>query len=141
MTRAKHKPSKSTSHLIQFRWNEKDEWAMQALEELEHREKKDKDFTSRGRFFADAVLNFIGRPIPRRSTLAEVSAKLDRVLDQQAEFGNLLIAAIQNGGIDPAKYINPENGHSLQDDLGEQIPQDVYEQMFSGVQGKKFDVD
>lgn len=140
MTRAKHKPSESTSHLIQFRWNEKDEWAMQALEEFERR-KKEPDFKSAGRYFAEAVLYFVGRPIPRRSTLAEVSAKLDRVLDQQAEFGNLLIVAIQNGGIDPAKYINPENGHSLQDDLGEQIPQDVYEQMFSGVQGKKFDVD
>ena len=140
MTKAKNGEGKSTSELIQFRWNHKDELMHTAWETIKEY-KKDPHYESLGQFFAEAVLAFRGRSLPNRSTIAKLAAKIDRVIENQNEMGNMLISAIQNGGLDLSNYVNPANGHSLQDDLGEQIPQNVYEEMFSGVQGKTFDVD
>lgn len=137
MTAAKYGESKSTSHNIQFRWNERDEWARAALEEISQYPK-----AQRGQVMAEALLAFRGRKVPIRAKTAEILLKLERLESRiersQQELAELLVNALQ--GLDLSQYARP-GGQTLEDDLGAVIPQDVYNQMFKGVQGKSFEIE
>lgn len=137
MTAAKNGKGKSTSHNIQFRWNEKDELGRAALIELEAYP-KDK----RSQAMAEAILAYHGKKLPNRAKTADILQKLERLESQiersQQELASILLNALQ--GIDLSAYVRPD-GKTLEQDLGAVIPSEVYEQMFSGVQGKTFEVD
>lgn len=137
MTAAKRNPSKSTSHNVQFRWNEKDELGRAALIELDAYP-KDK----RSQVMAEALLAFHGKKLPNRAKTADILQKLERLESQiqrsQQELADMLFNALR--GMDLSAYVR-EDGKTLEQDLGAVIPNEVYEQMFNSVQGKSFEVD
>lgn len=137
MTAAKRGKSKSTSHNIQFRWNEKDELGRAALVELESYP-KDK----RSQAMAEALIAFRGKKLPTRAKTADILQKLERleatIERSQQELATMLFNALQ--GLDLSAYARPD-GQTLEQELGSIIPTEVYEQMFSGVQGKTFEVE
>ena len=143
MTKAKKKPSKSKSHQIQFRWNEENELTGTALENLEWYKSHDKNFKSVGQLLAESLNKYRGTPIPKRASSIDIMKRLSDIESSiertSQELANVLLNAL--GNMDLSQYVHVGSNTTLQDDLGNAIPQDVYQQMFNGVQGRQFDVD
>lgn len=145
MTRAKKSESKSTSVNIQFRWNWSNELGKKALAALDWYKGNDDNFQSVAQLLAEALIKFReGKSaIPKRAATADILAKLERIESKidssREEMYEAISQAFQN--IDPSQYINRDSQRTLEDDLGEAIPEEFYNEMFRGVQGKRFDVD
>lgn len=143
MTKAKKKPSKSKSHQIQFRWNEKNEVTGKALENMMWYQANDKNYVSIGQLLAEALNHFSGTRIPKRASTLDILSRLDKMEAHIEKTSQELAAVLLNalGNMDLSQYVHVDSRKTLEDDLGDAIPQDVYKQMFSGVQGRSFEVD
>lgn len=143
MTKAKNKPSKSKSHQIQFRWNEDSELTGAALRNLDWYKANDENYKSVGQLLAEALNQYSGTPIPKRASSIDIMKRLSDIETSiertSQELANVLLNAL--GNMDLSQYVHVGSNTTLQDDLGSAIPQDVYKQMFNGVQGREFEVD
>lgn len=144
MTRAKRGKSKSTARHIQFNWNSKDEVCRAALDVLDrYKVKYPTEERLTATLLAEALIAFDGKELPKRATQAAILTKLERLEVQieqsQAQMHDLIINALRN--LDLSQYVNVSSNRTIEDDLGELIPEHVYENIIQDVQGKTFDVD
>lgn len=124
---------------IQFRLNPGHESERSALEVYIHYRNQN---VSDRRLFTEALLHLGQVELPERSTIQQVSATLKRlerkIDDQHAQMQSLIIDALR--GIDLSQFINPD-GRTMADELGDKVPDGVYQAMMQNTHTQEFDVD
>lgn len=124
---------------ISFRWNPK-------LYE-DHQRAKDilLKYRTQGytdpEIFSQAIIHFDGQKI-KGGTQRELVTRLQRIegkIDQQAEQNAMIVEALQN--MDLSAFINPGTGRTFEQELGDRVSQNTYQQIQANVSAADFDVD
>lgn len=130
---------KSTSWVVQFRVNERDEAGRMVLEILFQNEaegRKDGDLC------IPAIIAFKGKEVPEFNRLDQVALRLAEIEDLITESHNTIMEGLQQAleGVDISQFTNA-SGRTLEEEVGERVSSDVRKRFMGGGGSKSFDVD
>lgn len=129
---------KSTSWVVQFRVNERDEAGRMVLDILfENEEQGHKD----GDLCIAAILAFKGKEVPEFNRLDQVSLRLAEIEDLITDSHNAIMEGLQQAleGVDISQFTNT-SGRTLEEEVGERVSSDVRKRFMAGGGSKSFDV-
>lgn len=124
---------------IQFRLNPDHEAERAALEIYEGYRAQD---ISDRRLFTEALIQLGAVQLPERPTIQQVSATLKRlerkIDDHQAQMQDMIVRALQS--LDLSQFVRGD-GRSIADELGDRVPDGVYQAILQNTHVETFDVD